>query len=298
MVLLAPSAWLAWTWRAMPQLGFYHDDSLYWAGAKSLATGHGYRILCLPGQPFQTKYPPLFPGLLSLVWRWNPAFPANVPMAALFLWCMFLIYLALVWKLLERYRFGLGERVFLIALAALNPMSVLLSFTMMPELLLVNLLLAVFLVRPPFLRGCLGALAYLAKALAVPLLATAPVGCLLRKQYRQAVLFTAGMLPAVIAWQVWVQSHLTKSRDLVALYYTNYLGFQFYNVPWNDLPLVVWHNLDSYLMSIGKLLTFDVALVESKHVERVVAIAAIAGVVRLARKTADFEYALFGGVFL
>src|SRR5512140_1203032 len=56
---LAPSAYLAWTWRAMPQLGILHDDAVYLVSAKSLAQGHGYRIESLPGQPFQTKYPPL-----------------------------------------------------------------------------------------------------------------------------------------------------------------------------------------------------------------------------------------------
>jgi hypothetical protein len=61
--------------------------------------------------------------------------------------------------------------------------------------------------------------------------------------------------------------------------------------------LVVWYNLDSFLMGVGKLLTFDVARFESKHVERVVAIAAIAGVVRLARKTGEIEYPVFAGGF-
>ena len=34
---IAPAAYLAWTLRAMPHLGFYHDDSIYWVSAKSLA---------------------------------------------------------------------------------------------------------------------------------------------------------------------------------------------------------------------------------------------------------------------
>jgi hypothetical protein len=111
------------------------------------------------------------------------------------------------------------------------------------------------------------------------------------------MLFAAAMLPAVLLWQAWVQSHLSKSQDLVTLYYTNYLGFQLYNVSWRDLPVVVWYNLDGLLMGIGKLLTFDVAIFESKHLERVVAIAAIAGVVRLARKTREIEYPVFAGAF-
>jgi hypothetical protein len=40
VLAIAPSAYLAWTLRAMPHLGFYHDDSIYWVSAKSLAEGH------------------------------------------------------------------------------------------------------------------------------------------------------------------------------------------------------------------------------------------------------------------
>jgi hypothetical protein len=60
-------------------------------------------------------------------------------------------------------------------------------------------------------------------------------------------------------------------------------------VPLRDLPLVVWHNLDGFLMGAGRLLTFDVPF-GSKHLERVAAVAAIAGCVRLARRTRKLQY--------
>jgi hypothetical protein len=281
----------------MPQLGFYHDDSLYWVGAESIAQGQGYRIPSLPGEPFQTKYPPLFPALLALVWKLNPSFPSNLPFATFLVWSVFPVYLFLVWRLFRRLRFGEGEQIALTAIAALNPMAVLLSMSLMPELLSTTLLLAVFLVRPAALRGGLGAVAYLAKSAVLPLLVTVPLCYAIRRQYRQAALFAGAMLPGVLVWQAWVQSHLSKSQDLVTLYYTNYLGFQLYNVSWRDLPVVVWYNLDGFLMGIGKLLTFDAAIFESKHVERVVAIAAIAGVVRLARQTREIEYPAVAGAF-
>jgi len=96
-------------------------------------------------------------------------------------------------------------------------------------------------------------------------------------------------LPAVVGWQWWVSRHLSHSWDLVTLYYTNYVGFQIYNVPIRDLPLVVWHNLDGLLMGAGRLLTFDVPF-GSKHLERVVAVAAIAGCVRLTRRTRELQF--------
>ena len=88
VMALAPSAYLAWTLRDMPHLGFYHDDSIYWVSAKSLAAGDGYRIASLPGQPFQTKYPPLYAVLLSGIWHVNPNFPSNLPLATLFAWVL------------------------------------------------------------------------------------------------------------------------------------------------------------------------------------------------------------------
>jgi hypothetical protein len=66
-------------------------------------------------------------------------------------------------------------------------------------------------------------------------------------------------------------------------------GYQIYNVPWRGLPLVVWHNLDGVLRSPGTLPTFDVPF-GSKHLERVATVAAIAGCVRLARRTRKLQY--------
>jgi hypothetical protein len=59
--------------------GMYHDDSIYLTCAKALAEGDGYKIISLPGEPWQTKYPIGFPATLSVLWRANPQFPANVP---------------------------------------------------------------------------------------------------------------------------------------------------------------------------------------------------------------------------
>src|SRR6202162_6628947 len=114
---LAPSAYLAWTFRAMAHLGFYHDDSIYWVSAKSLAEGHEYRIASLPGQPYQTKYPPLSPTLLAAIWKINPNFPANLPLATLFAWLLLPIYLAMVWAFFRQYGFSSREQCLLVLTA-------------------------------------------------------------------------------------------------------------------------------------------------------------------------------------
>lgn len=59
-------------------VGVFYDDGLYVILAKALAEGEGYRYLNLPGAPPGVHYPPAYPFVLSLVWRWSPAFPAAV----------------------------------------------------------------------------------------------------------------------------------------------------------------------------------------------------------------------------
>lgn len=302
LAALVPSAYLAWTLRTMPHLGFYHDDSIYWVSARSLAMGDGYRIQSLPGQPYQTKYPPLYPAMLASIWKIDPHFPANLPLATMFAWLMLPLFLATVWILLRDYGFSLRERCVFVALAALSPVTVVFSFSLMPELpftalFVASLIFATRAGRPEASRwlalaaGICAALAYLTKTVAAPMLLTVPFCFLLRKQFQKAALFSAAMLPAAAGWQWWVTRHLSPSWDLVTLYYTNYLGFRTYNISFHDLPLLVWYNLDGFLQGIGKLLIFDLPY-GSKHLERIVAIAAIAGCVRLAMRRREWQYPL------
>ncbi len=302
LAALAPSAYLAWSLRTMPHLGFYHDDSIYWVSARSLAMGDGYRIQSLPGQPFQTKYPPLYPALLAGIWKINPSFPANLPLATLFAWLMLPPFLAIVWILLRDYGFSLRERYVLVVLAALSPVTVVFSFSLMPELpftalLVASLILAERAGKPDAPRwlalaaGICAALAYLIKSVAAPLLLTVPLCFALRKQFQKAALFSAAVVPAAAGWQWWVMRHLSHSWDLVTLYYTNYMGFRTYNISLRDLPLLIWYNLDVFLQGAGKLLIFDLPY-GSKHLERLVAVAAIAGCVRLTMRRREWQYPL------
>jgi len=300
LAALAPSAYLAWTLRTMPHLGFYHDDSIYWVSARSLAMGDGYRIESLPGQPYQTKYPPLYCALLAGIWKINPQFPSNLGIATLFAWLLLPLFLGALWLLLGEYGFSTRARYVMLLVAGLSPVTVVFSFSLMPELLFTALLLASVILAEramkaessvwlAVLAGVFAGLAYLTKSIAAPLLLTVPLCFALRRHYKKAALFFVTMLPAVAAWQWWVARHLGHSWDLVTLYYSNYVGFQAYNVPLRDLPLVIWYNLDGFLTGAGKLLIFDLPY-ELKVLERVVAVAAIVGCVRLASRRRELQY--------
>ncbi len=55
--------------RRPTDLAAWQDDAVYLATAKSLADGHGYRHNWLPGEPWQTKYPPAYPFVVALLWK-------------------------------------------------------------------------------------------------------------------------------------------------------------------------------------------------------------------------------------
>ena len=286
LAALAPSAWLAWNFRDMPHLGWYHDDTVYWVTAQSIAQGSGYRIPSLPGQPHQTKYPPLYPLLLAVVWKAAPSFPDNLRPALLVNWLTLPLWIvAARWLLRD---LGLGPRASwgLAAALALSPVTVLLSVTLMSDLLFCVLLFGALACLRRADRGwvvaaagLLGGLAYLTRAAALPLLAAGPLWLLSRRRSRHAVLFLAAMVPAVAGWTLWVRSHLRPSTDLVTLYYTDYFGYQLQNVSWGDLPTLVSKNVAFLLVSIAQLLTSQAG----DLYWRLFACAAIAGTVRLAR---------------
>ena len=61
--------------------GLTEDDSIYFSSAREIAQGHGYILPHIPGTPAATKYPILYPWILSWVWRLSPNFPANLSWA-------------------------------------------------------------------------------------------------------------------------------------------------------------------------------------------------------------------------
>src|SRR5437773_12063334 len=97
----------------LPVGGFF-DDAFYVILAKSLATGHGYRNLNLPGAPLATHYPPGYPLFLAALWRIGPAFPANLVLFKVAN-ALFLPVVAAFAYRLARARLGLGVGFALVA---------------------------------------------------------------------------------------------------------------------------------------------------------------------------------------
>ena len=307
LVLLIPSGLFLLHNSDVPQLGERHDDGLYYVSAKSLAEGH-YRIESLPGKPAQTKYPPLYPLLLSLAWRVNPAFPQNLPIAAGLTWVALPALLGALWLYYPRIGIS-GWRLWpLLALLAVNPYIILFSITLFSELWFTALLIGVLLlvehsvepgIHPAFAAaaGVLAGLAYLTRTAGIVLLLTGIVYLWMRRERAKALWFGAGMLPFVASWTVWARLHQLQTSDESLVYYLDYVKYEFYNVHLGNLHLVLWKNIDALLWGLGSLILPKVTdSLFLKILAEVIAVAMISGIVRMVRKGQALHYAAFAAV--
>jgi len=291
-----PSAWLAWTYRDLPRIGELHDDGIYLISAKSLTDGRGYRILSLPDEPAQTKYPPLYPLYLSTLWRWGPGFPAMLPWAMLLQWIFIPVLIGLSAVYFARH--GLDSR--LAAMLGFNAYVLAFGTSLFTEIPFTGLLLTSLLLgerRWALTAGLMAGAAYLTRTAALPLLISFPLFYWLLGQRREAWRFVAGMSPAVAGWMAWCAVHRSPSLDLVNIESTNYLAYQMMNVTWQTLPVVVWKNLDQLLLGVG---AFALPKTEldffTKIATMVAGLVTVAGIVRLYRDGRMRAYILYAAL--
>ena len=301
-LLLVPSLTQVWQQREMPRFGDFHDDSVYYVTAKSLASGGGYRIESLPGEPAQTKYPPLYPLLLSIAWKLDPQFPRNLTIAAWISWLALPAVLFQLPALFRRLGFSSGRMWLLLVLFAVNPYVALFSTQLLSEMLFLALVLAaMFLVErsldSPTLAiaaGVVGGLAYLTRSAGIVLFVAAVIYLSTKKKRRAALLFAAGMLPFVAGWTLWARLHQLPTNDPSLIYYTDYFRNQLYSLSLSDFHLYVWRNIDALLWGLGGLIVPKVTSSWFlKILAQVIAVAMIAGIVRMVRRGQGVLYALF-----
>ncbi len=151
LLLCLPSLAFVCTFHDVPHFGVLQDDSLYYAGAKTIAHGSGYKIFSLPAEPYQTKYPPLYPLYLSLAWLANPSFPSNLTIALALSWISLPVILLLLYKLRQPW--------LILALVAINPYVLFYASNIGSELFFLAILLGAILSSEkdrPLTAGLLG----------------------------------------------------------------------------------------------------------------------------------------------
>jgi len=246
-VLAASSLYLAWL---PPEnlFGLTHDDTIYFSSAQALAQGRGYIIPSLPGTPPQTKYPVLYPWLLSWIWRWWPAFPANVT-AAVRLTAAFGSWFLVAAFLFLRKLAGVGDwrGLLIVALCALHPVLLLLNTLVMSDLPFLALAMTAVLVADRAMRrdggiglavlaGVLAALSVGMRVLGVAIIAGIVAIAMYRRAYRQAAVFCLFAAPC-LAFVLWPHGPASLAPDASGAaqvelgwrqtfyYYTSYAKF-------------------------------------------------------------------------
>ncbi|MFQ5550772.1 MAG: hypothetical protein ACE5FJ_05995, partial [Gemmatimonadales bacterium] len=210
-------------------VGVFYDDGIYVTLARSLAEGEGLRYLHLPGGPPAAHYPALYPFVLSLLWRINPEFPANVVLFQLFdtfALATAAVLTALYFKQRELPSASLAS-------------TLVVTFTAFPLLALVGvrfseplflcLMMATLLIadqRPrrwsSVLVGLLGGLAFLARSIGIALVAGAVAGYVIRRRYRDAAISAVTSLVAIVPWGVWTMVHTDAVPSVIASSYGTY----------------------------------------------------------------------------
>ena len=228
-----------------PAAGTFHDDGIYLVTAKALAEDRGYRIISIPSEPPQTKYPILFPWVLSLVWRVYPSFPANlvwlrlVPLAAMIGW----LYLS--WALLRRLGSSPLQTAVIVLLTAMSPWVAFLSTALMSEMLFGALLTGALLTITricqgdgrrfePLLAGLLTGAAILTRVAGIAPAVAGVVVFLWSRRSVAAAQYLLGVLVTAVPWFWWAhyQNPIATSVDP---YYsaTNYAS-------WNVVTSYAW----------------------------------------------------------
>jgi hypothetical protein len=213
-------------------IGIYHDDGIYVATAKSLAEGHGYRLIDIPGAPAQTKYPILYPLALALLWRLWPVFPQNAVLLQSFSVLCTALALALGYLYLVRVS---GFSRLLVGVSAVicatSPWTLYFGTQTLSEPLFALMTMLMFFTAEntfrqsrrgrsgDFFRGAVIASPLLVRLVGVPFVGVLTL-MLIRQPRRQAWVLV-GILATVMPWAAWVflQSKAVAVEG-VARYYT------------------------------------------------------------------------------
>jgi hypothetical protein len=194
--------------------GSFSDDALYFSSAQALAQGQGYILPSIPGTPPATKYPSLLPWLLSFVWRCNPSFPSNLPLATAVMVAFGCGYVVANFLFLRRYP-GIKhyEVLLLTAFCALHPVFLRYSATLLSDIPFAALSIISLITGDRYMRrdvglsgaavtGILSGLSLLLRVLGVPIVAGIFLCAIYRRAWRQATILAVTVAPFFL-WVMW-----------------------------------------------------------------------------------------------
>jgi hypothetical protein len=253
----------------VPSYGLFNDDGIYLSTAKSLATGHGYRILSLPDELLQTKYPPLFPASLAVIWKVVPEFPRNLSALKLVPLLSSVGWFGLAFVFLREKSGSREVAVWTALFAAASPWVLYFSVTCLSETMFGFLLTGALLVltrecarTKPSSGGCilasiLSAAAILTRTAGLPpLLFAGTFSLLFRRKSRSAATYFVLTTVMVLPWLLWSKAHSLAPGSAEEFYsgttyYTTWNLFG--NFTWSQRHTVIASNAISSLLTPGFL---------------------------------------------
>jgi len=291
--------------------GATQDDSLYFSSAKALANHEGYVLPSVPGHPVASKYPVLYPWLLSWVWRIDPSFPANLKPAVALTTAFGLLFIISSFLFFRDLRgIGDGSALLLTFIVALHPILIYYSTGVLSDVPFAGLALAAMVLADRAMRpesgsgraaGCalVTGISILMRAFGIPIAVGILAAAVARKAWRQAAIFCGVLTPFAAAvlnrWAFGIPKmppipdgspYRAGFLNLWA-YYTSYQGFWKLSIPnaqvlWamlhSNLLLVIHSPSEFFLdpwLSWGNIPSLALALV--------ITIAIFAGIVRQSR---------------
>ena len=307
LVLLAmvPFTWIAFSYSDLPQFRKYQDEGLLLIAGKSLLHSEGYRIASLPGKPFQTKYQPLYPMLLSVLWSINGRFPENLRIISVTQWLIVVAFLLAGFSLFQSFRFSRWKSAAMVTFLATSPWLLYWALLPIPDIAFSLLVvMTFFLLRKHrhyphwwWMAGCVGAAACLMKVAGVLLVPAIWSGCWRRREWKRGLTTTAPIAAAFLGWTVWSVLHRVPTQNSVLWYYTDYIGFHVKNGGLAALPQILQANLPSFIVAVGNTFLYNLAdSLPGRFLCVLVLAAGISGVRRLAKRSGELEYPVFGAL--
>ena len=302
ILALIPYTWIAFSNSDLPQFGKYQDDGLFLIAGKTLKDAQGYRIASLPGKPYQTKYQPLYPALLAVVWSLNGRFPENLRLFAAFEWVTFVMYLLLAWAVFRALGFSVWKSAGMFLLLALNPWLLYWALLPISDIPFSVLLLFLFWIlarrrddpRWWVAAGCAGALAYLTKSVGILIVPAIWLGGWRSREWKRCLVMTAPAVATFAAWTLWASIHRTHLQQSILWYYTDYIGFHLKNGGLQALSKIFESNLGTLIGVVGNSVVYNLAdSMPGRFLSVVLLAAAISGTRRLIQRTGRVEYPAF-----
>ena len=255
-------------------VGLFVDDAWYLMLAKGLATGQGYSLINAPTPGITPLYPPIFPFLLSLLYRLSPQFPQNVWLLKSLSVASMMVagVLAFVYFRRERRQYFYVALGIAAAMTLSPPLVLLATSTLMSECVFVAIFLATILVvehgvraiqlngakvvlRYSVLMGLMGALCFLTRSVAFVIAAAIFVYLLKQRLMRAALIFAATVALLAGPWAIYSRLHAPtpeqwqeQAGHIVEDYSKQFWQRQAGNIASGtieatDLPARVWNNI-------------------------------------------------------